>query len=216
MQKVIFKDNVNGAMCFYDATCWEDYYEEYGYRLGRFDPVAVGVFIDAAHYCLKSALYDDLTNYQDTLQDEENEKLKNGVTYTVCYYKNDDSDLLQFVDHKISRQDIVDNILSNRYVEGAEIFETEKLVSGKMYSKKFQTLEYSGLVFHPYRDLTIAEKGAFGSNIEKEELCSFSPSDWKQKDFVEASKKSCSHVDLYTVNGKIILPTAKGWYLYHE
>lgn len=71
------------------------------------------------HASFKSALYDDMTDHVDQLQNEED--LADGELYVVVYYEYEESshDLLQKVDFGITKQEIIENVKSQRYVEGA-------------------------------------------------------------------------------------------------
>lgn len=70
------------------------------------------------HKCQRSALYDDMTGYIDTLQHEE--ELADDELYVVTYYKYHEMyELEQLVDFGLTKQEIIQNVLNQKYVEGA-------------------------------------------------------------------------------------------------
>ena len=71
------------------------------------------------HMCNKSVLYDNMDGYEDAVQDESS--LPDGL-YIVTYYFWDGRDLLQYCDHGISRQQIIENVKNQKYREGAVYF----------------------------------------------------------------------------------------------
>ena len=77
------------------------------------------------HVCKHSAIWEDVTGVIDKLQDED--KLPEGQ-YIVCYFKADENlDLLQLVDYNISKQQIIENVLNQKYFEGADYYFMENL-----------------------------------------------------------------------------------------
>jgi len=78
------------------------------------------------HQCNKSALYDDMEGYVDELQDEQN--LPDGNYIVTYFYFNDDCDLEQRVDFGISKSEIIQNVINQKYVEGADYFLTDQFV----------------------------------------------------------------------------------------
>lgn len=73
------------------------------------------------HVCEKSALYDDMTGYVDQLQREEH--LKDDELYVVCYYWTDCPYCMrQEVDFGITKQEIIENVKAQKYVEGASYY----------------------------------------------------------------------------------------------
>lgn len=76
----------------------------------------------ACHTCLKSTLYDDMTGYQDKMQHED--ELPDDELYVVTYFKffSDLRCLEQLVDFAITKQEIIDNVKAQKYVEGANYF----------------------------------------------------------------------------------------------
>lgn len=85
------------------------------------------------HQCKRSALWDDMTGYVDQLQDEE--ELADDELYVVTYYKYDGTDFLeQLVDFGLTKQEIIQNVLDQKYVEGADYVTMGKLFyHTKMY-----------------------------------------------------------------------------------
>jgi len=71
------------------------------------------------HQCRKSIVYDDMKGYTDVLQREE--QLPDGH-YIVCYYWWDGRHIIQLVDWDISREQVIQNVLQQRYLEGAAYF----------------------------------------------------------------------------------------------
>lgn len=86
------------------------------------------------HRNVKSALYDDMTDYIDQLQDEEN--LVDGELYVVRYFEFEECSygLLQCVDFGLTKDEIIENVKNQKYVEGAiyftmgQMFYTTRLV----------------------------------------------------------------------------------------
>lgn len=76
----------------------------------------------AHHKCLKSALYNDMAGYQDNVQCED--ELSDNELYVVTYFKylRDMCFPEQLVDFGVTKQEIIDNIKHNKYVEGASYF----------------------------------------------------------------------------------------------
>lgn len=79
------------------------------------------------HACNKSVLYDDMTGYQDTIQREE--ELKDDEFYVVLYNKpvyfrgyRGWWELSGAVDFGVTKENIIQNVLDNKYVEGAWYF----------------------------------------------------------------------------------------------
>lgn len=74
------------------------------------------------HRCLKSALYDDMNGYHDEIQYEED--LPDNELYVVTYFRcfRDVCFLEQLVDFGITKQEIIDNVKAQKYVEGASYF----------------------------------------------------------------------------------------------
>ena len=76
------------------------------------------------HACNKSVLYDDMTGYQDTIQREE--ELKDDEFYVVLYNKPEYVrgwwELSGAVDFGVTKENIIQSVLDNKYVEGAWYF----------------------------------------------------------------------------------------------
>ena len=73
------------------------------------------------HTCKHSAIWEDVTGIIDKLQKEES--LPDNKRYVVCYYEADKNyDLLQKVDWNITKQDIINNVLAQKYFEGADYY----------------------------------------------------------------------------------------------
>ena len=74
------------------------------------------------HSCNKSGLYDDLEGYTDKIQNEE--KLEEQRRYIVTYLKlcENANGLEQLVDYDISKSEILNNVISQKYTEGADYF----------------------------------------------------------------------------------------------
>lgn len=80
------------------------------------------------HACQRSALYDDMSGYVDVLQNEATD-LRDDEEYIVCWYSVNGTDLNHNVDFGISKEAILDNVRSQKYIEGASYFPTDKLLS---------------------------------------------------------------------------------------
>ena len=207
MQKIIVKDNLQNKLFFYDATCWEDYYEEYGYYFGRFKVVGVALPIKKVLRCDSKSLAENLIAVRKNLEDN--------VLYTVFLYNKNEC-LTGDVDTARTKKDIIDNFILNRYDFITEIFETENLLSGTTYYKKYKTMEFYNLVFYPHRDLSSDECKNFKMNLQNKKRCDFFPVNWCMKDFIKVAVESDSKVDLYKVNDTIVMPCSKGLYIYDE
>lgn len=70
-----------------------------------------------------------MEGYVDDLQNEKD--LPEGKNYIVTYFKlcDDCSGLEQLVDFGITKQQIIDNVIAQKYVEGADYFTMEQLKS---------------------------------------------------------------------------------------
>lgn len=110
----IFENKKNGNYW------WEDWLEDEAMKQAKY-------FVDNTNYvgvhaCIKSALYDDMTGYVDMLQNEE--RLSDCELYVVCYDYMDDSSytLWQRVDFGITKQEIIENVKNQKYIEGATYY----------------------------------------------------------------------------------------------
>lgn len=114
---LIFEKNDNSGYYWVDPYYnIEEEIEEWGKDKFRYIFDNRGLF---CHQCERSALYDDMTGYVDQLQDEEN--LADDELYVVCYYKYHDTyELEQLVDFGLTKQEIIQNVLDQKYVEGAD------------------------------------------------------------------------------------------------
>jgi len=86
------------------------------------------------HQCKRSGIYEDMTGYVDQLQDEE--KLADDELYVVTYYRLEDNCCMldQLVDFGLTKQEIIQNVLDQKYVEGADYVTMGKLFyHTKMY-----------------------------------------------------------------------------------
>lgn len=125
----IFENKKNGNYW------WEDWLEDEAMKQAKYfvdNDYYVGV-----HVCIKSALHDDMTGYVDMLQNERN--LADDELYVVCYdYMDDDCSLWQCVDFGITKQEIIENVKSQKYIEGANyytigqmFYTTKEVMEGK-------------------------------------------------------------------------------------
>ena len=111
-------DGYDGNYYFYDYP--EDYERKDG--IGAVDISDEIGF----HQCKKSGLYEDLTGYIDTVQGEE--ILPDGNYIVTYFYLDKNFDLQQLVDYNISKSEIIQNVINQKYVEGADYFLMEQLV----------------------------------------------------------------------------------------
>ena len=116
MERAIIKSEDGKQYFFYDDPEW-------GVDLKRTDVIDV-VDIDKevdAHRCIKSGLYEDIDDYTDKLQYET--QLPDGK-YIVTYFKlcDDASGLEQLVDFGITKEQIINNVNAQKYIEGADYF----------------------------------------------------------------------------------------------
>lgn len=121
MERAIIKSKDGKRYFFYDDPEWGVDYKK--------DEVEGALDLDEEigyHSCEKSALYDDMTGYVDEIQNEN--ELPNGKDI-VTYFKLSDNgfDLEQLVDYGITKEQIIENINAQRYVEGADYFLMEQL-----------------------------------------------------------------------------------------
>lgn len=123
MRKSIVRTKDNNTY-FFDEEYDFDYYKDkkdlefIGYVNSK---NSVGV-----HECVKSALYDNLDGYVDELQEEMN--LPDDKMFVVTYYKAElPFSLIHCVDFAITKQQIIENVLAQKYVEAAEYFTMEQL-----------------------------------------------------------------------------------------
>ena len=122
MERAIYKSEDGKQYFFYDDPEW-------GVELKK-NEVEGAVDIDKEigfHACNKSGLYDDMEGYVDELQNEND--LPNNKVYVVTYFKlcDDCSGLEQLVDFGITKQQIIDNVIAQKYVECADYFTMEQI-----------------------------------------------------------------------------------------
>lgn len=123
MSNLIF-ENERGYFWVEVFDSIEEDIEFYGKDKFRFVYEDNGLF---CHQCNRSALYDDMTGYVDTLQHEED--LADDELYVVAYYKYlNKYELDQLVDFGLTKQEIIQNVLDQKYVEGADY-----ITMGKMF-----------------------------------------------------------------------------------
>lgn len=123
MERAITKLANGKGYSFYDAPMWGvDCKKE------EVEGFVLGEELIGYHVCVKSHLYDDLTDYVDALQNEDN--LPEDGSFIVTYFKqipDDQTGLEQCVDFGISKKQIIANVIAQKYVEGAEYFLMEQL-----------------------------------------------------------------------------------------
>ena len=126
---IIFEDDKRGYF-WYDYDNIEEEIEAVGEDKFRYVFDNGNLFF---HQCKRSALYDDMTGYVDQLQDED--KLADDELYVVTYYKfRGRYELEQLVDFGLTKQEIIQNVLDQKYVEGADYVTMGKLFyHTKMY-----------------------------------------------------------------------------------
>ncbi len=123
MERAIIKSEDGKQYFFYDDPEWGV----------DFDKKEVEGIVDVDkeigfHECKKSILYDDMTGYVDEIKREND--LPDNNLFIVTYFKDDGSHgsgLEQLVDFGITKQQIIDNVIAQKYVEGADYFTTEQL-----------------------------------------------------------------------------------------
>lgn len=123
MERAIYKSEDGKQYFFYDDPEW-------GVDLKKKEVEGIVNIDDEVgfHECKKSVLYDDMTGYIDEIQ-KENE-LPNDRLFIVSYFKDDGSHgsgLEQLVDFGITKQQIIDNVIAQKYVEGADYFTMEQI-----------------------------------------------------------------------------------------
>jgi hypothetical protein len=116
MERAIIKSEDGKQYFFYDDPEWGVDYKK--------TDVECILDIDEEtdfHRCERSALYEDMEGYIDEIQNEN--ELPNGK-YIVTYFKlcDNGADLEQCVDYGITKEQIIENINAQRYVEGADYF----------------------------------------------------------------------------------------------
>lgn len=103
-----------------DGFYWMDCLDESEKKDARY-------FVDADfsvgyHQCIKSALYDDVSDRIDGLQTEQRD-LEHGELYVVTYFEYDGvSCLEQPVDLGLTKEEVVENAKAGKYAEGATYY----------------------------------------------------------------------------------------------
>lgn len=123
MERAIIKCD-DGTRCFYDDPVL-------GEDLSKEDVEGI-LDLDSrlgSHDCKRSVLYDDMTGYVDEVQNER--ELPDNILFIVTYFRDDGSHgsgLEQVVDFGITKQQLIENIEAQKYVEGADYFSVEQLI----------------------------------------------------------------------------------------
>ena len=117
--RIIYKTE-DGGYSFYDEPSVDEL-EDFGEIVRRFtyDKQPNAGFV-GFHCCKKSAVWECTKGYVDKVQDEE--KLPDQERYIVCYYKYENGDLLHMVDWDITKSEIIANVISQKYTEGADYY----------------------------------------------------------------------------------------------
>ena len=116
MERAVFQVSVEPTYGFLDDPEWE-------FDIHRDECMFV---LDVekrtgSHACNRSFLYDDMTGYVDVIQAEN--MLPEGL-YIVTYWMpdGDNFDLLQMADIGITKDEIIENVVNQKYREGADYF----------------------------------------------------------------------------------------------
>lgn len=103
-----------------DVYVWADCFDKYELKTAKY-------LVDDSeakqhHRCIKSALYHDMTGYVDEVQNEN--LLPDDELYVVTYYEFDAGSfsLLCQIDFGITKQEILENVEEQKYVEGASYY----------------------------------------------------------------------------------------------
>lgn len=131
---VIIKTN-RGEMYFWSGYRYQDIQDALleMWRKGPVDFQIIGYVNEETargyHTAIKSALWDDMVGYTDTIQ-QEDEMLLDNEKYIVCYYVYDGNGGLEnMVEFGLSKQEILNNIQAQKYVEGATYIPEENLLT---------------------------------------------------------------------------------------
>lgn len=121
MERAIMKSEDEKQYFFYDDPEWE-----VDYKKSEVEGVLDINEETGFHACKKSGLYENMEGYIDKIQNEN--ELPNGK-YIVTYFKLCDnaSGLEQLVDYGITKEQIIENVNAQKYVEGADYFLMEQL-----------------------------------------------------------------------------------------
>lgn len=117
-ERAVFQLDVEPTYGFLDDPEW-------GVDIHREECLFVFRLVDEVgyHSCKRSVIWDDMTGYVDGLQREE--KLPEGK-YVVTYYHYDGQDLIQLADVDVTKEQIIQNVLAQKYREGADYFLMKK------------------------------------------------------------------------------------------
>jgi len=78
------------------------------------------------HQCNKSKIWDEMTGYIDELQNEN--ELPDNTLYVVNYYVAPDTETLEnLTDYGITKEQIIENVKNQKYVEGASYYTMEQI-----------------------------------------------------------------------------------------
>ena len=114
-ERMIIKGN--GEYYFYDYPEPDERSDGIGYVDSEFDRVG-------CHECNRSAIWDDMTGYIDEIQNENDLQ---DIPYLVTYFYADDGlGLLQMAEF-VSKQQIIDNVIAQKYREGADYYPASAL-----------------------------------------------------------------------------------------
>ncbi len=138
--KAIFIAKETGELCFFDSVGKEDLLNQFGETFVK--DSFIGVFtcpecVAATHPARVSALWDDIpSDYQDQPSEDLLASLEFGKEYDVCYYftkEGDTSTLYQGVDSRLTKGEIIINLATNKYMEGAVFCEHQRLLQPEEY-----------------------------------------------------------------------------------
>ena len=115
MERAIIKSEDGKQYFFYDDPEWE-----VDYKKSKVEGVLDINEETGFHTCEKSGLYENMEGYIDKIQNEN--ELPNGK-YIVTYFKLCE----QLVDYGITKEQIIENVNAQKYVEGADYFLMEQL-----------------------------------------------------------------------------------------
>lgn len=117
-ERAVFQLDVTPSYAFWDDPEW-------GVDIHKEDCLCVLHLRDEVgyHSCKKSAIWDDMNGYVDEIQKEKD--LPDGK-FIVTYYMYDGQDLIQLADVDISKEEIIQNVLNQKYREGADYFLMKK------------------------------------------------------------------------------------------
>lgn len=113
-ERAVFQLDVSPSYGFLDDPEW-------GVDIHKEDCLCVLRLVDEVgyHSCKRSAIWDDMTGYVDEIQREE--ELPDG-RFIVTYYMYDGQDLVQLADVDVSKDEVIQNVINQKYREGADYF----------------------------------------------------------------------------------------------